>query len=80
MASLGKEIEFLNESNNTKDRKQISTWDLIKLYTIIPFDQLKDKVAIFSCKINIVLHSKKAISLHVLKVLKQHILVNAIVK
>ena len=52
---------FLDQSNNTSGRKQISTWDFSTLYTKIPLDKLKDKVAIFVRKIYaIVLQTKKA--------------------
>ena len=59
--SRDKVIEFLNQSNNTNDKKQISTWDFSTLYTKIPLDKLKEKVSMFVRKVYaVVLKSKKA--------------------
>ena len=59
--SRDKVTAFLDKSNNNSGRKQISTWDFSTLYTKIPLDKLKDKVAQFVRKVYaIILQTKKA--------------------
>ena len=59
--SRNKVIEFLNQSNNNCEKKQISTWDFSTLYTKIPLDKLKQKVSVFVRKVFAgVCKSKKA--------------------
>ena len=49
--SRNKVIEFVNQSNNNNERKQVSTWDFSTLYTKIPLDKLKQKVSVFVRKV-----------------------------
>ena len=49
--SRDKVVEFLNNSNNNNEKKQISTWDFSTLYTKIPLDKLKEKVSVFVRKV-----------------------------
>ena len=56
-----KVVQFMDQSNQKQGKKSISTWDFSTLYTKIPHDKLKTKVAKFIRKMyNIVTDSKKA--------------------
>ena len=59
--SRDKVISFMNNSNRVTEKRQVSTWDFSTLYTKIPLDKLKDKVAEFVRKMyDIILKSKKS--------------------
>ena len=49
--SRDKVVQALNKSNRVKGKKLISTWDFSTLYTTIPLNKLKEKVAVFVRKI-----------------------------
>ena len=56
-----KVVQFMDQSNQKQEKKSVSTWDFSTLYTKIPHDKLKTKVAKFIRKMfNIVADSKKA--------------------
>ena len=57
-----KVVDFINSSNQqSNDRREVTTWDFSTLYTKIPHNKLKDKMASFVKKLyNCVKHSSKA--------------------